>query len=117
MDLVLHAHDHAEATVLLVAGELDMATAPRLRTRVVQLVTAGEAPLVVDLGGVTLLDSIGLGVLVGAAARAESLGRRLRIVCPAGRTRDLLVRTRLDTVLPLADDLASALDDLGGPRG
>jgi len=117
MDLVLHAHDHEGTTVLLVAGEVDMATVPQLRTRVVQLVTATNAPVVLDLGGVTLLDSIGLGVLVGAAARAESLGRRLVMVCPEGPTRELLVRTRLDTVLPLANDLTTALHDLGGTRG
>ena len=52
-------------TVLAVKGEVDVYTAPRLREKLVELVSQGKHQIIVDLEGVDFLDSTGLGVLVG----------------------------------------------------
>jgi len=66
--------DHSSGSVVLrLRGELDMATAPRLRQAVQAALDADPltSTLTVDLGGISFIDSTGIGVLVAAARRAE----------------------------------------------
>jgi anti-sigma B factor antagonist len=60
-------------------GELDLATAPELRATIDELLGAGFDDVVVDLAGVTFLDSSGLHVLLALHAAAELGGYRFRL--------------------------------------
>jgi anti-sigma B factor antagonist len=71
--------------VLAVSGEVDVYTAPRLREKLVELVSAGHRQVVVDLDGVEFLDSTGLGVLVGGLKRLRSHEGDLALVCTQPR--------------------------------
>ena len=105
MDLAIHVHEHGDWQVVTVAGEVDVATAPRLHDRLVDLASAGHRHLAVDLDGVTMLDWMGLGALLGVLARVRSLGGELVFVAPSSATRELLALTDLDKVLPIRDRL------------
>jgi anti-sigma B factor antagonist len=96
-------------SVVTATGEVDLSSASLLREAVGVLLFADRADLVVDLTGVTFLDSTGLGLLVGAAKRARSAGGTLRLVCDNARVLRLLRITGLDKTLPLYPDLASAV--------
>jgi len=100
--------ERAGRTVVTVIGDVDLATAPDLRTRLADLAVRGPH-LVVDLDGVDLLDSTGLGVLVGARRRARQAGGDLALVCSEGRLADLLAATDLDRVFTVHRSLAEAL--------
>jgi anti-sigma B factor antagonist len=67
-------------TVIAVRGELDLATAPRLKWPLVDAVDSGRDRIIVDLAAVTFMDSTALGVLIGAR---RSLGphAQMAIVC------------------------------------
>ncbi len=67
-------------SVISVEGELDLATAPRLKWVLVNALEAGRTQLVVNLSRVTFLDSTALGVLVGVKRRLDP-DARLAIVC------------------------------------
>jgi len=94
--------------VATVAGEVDIATVARLRERLSALASAG-LPLVADLDQVSFIDATGLGALVGVARRAAAHGAGLYVVCARPQTRRLFRVTGLDRQIPLARDLAEAL--------
>ncbi|WP_281245442.1 STAS domain-containing protein [Geodermatophilus ruber] len=65
---------------LTVVGEVDSSSAPALRAALGDVLVAGVTQVIVDLDGVTFLDSAGLCVLAGAHRQATELGLRLRIL-------------------------------------
>lgn len=75
-------------TILDIAGEIDLATAPQFEEHVAG-VDVGSA-LVVDMSNVTFMDSTGLRVLIAAHERAEENGGRLAIVAAEGPVTKLL---------------------------
>ena len=60
---------------LVVRGEIDMATAPKLRDRLNELVDAGATRIVLDCRGLDFLDSSGIGVLIAVRKRLGDDGR------------------------------------------
>jgi len=81
MDLTVDVQHREGYAVVVVAGEVDMHTAPTLRERLVETVGEGHDGIVVDLEGVEFFDSTGLGVLIGAAERVEGQGGSFQVVC------------------------------------
>ncbi len=99
------------ATVLAVTGEIDVATAPSLRTRLVDAEDAGQRVVVVDLSGVSFIDSTALGVLVGAHKRLTSVGGSLRLVVTEPRIRKVLEITDLARIFPVFDTVDDAVGE------
>ena len=95
-------------SVLEVAGEIDVYTAPQLRERLIELVEGGARQVIVDLGRVEFLDSTGLGVLVGALKRLRVVGGELLLVCAQERLLKIFRITGLDRVFALFDSVESA---------
>jgi anti-sigma B factor antagonist len=62
---------------IALAGELDLAGARQLETRLEELERKRPARLVVDLGGLAFIDSTGLRLLLQANARAQERGCEL----------------------------------------
>jgi anti-sigma B factor antagonist len=114
MDLGLVVHEEGEWTVLVVSGEIDIATAPSLREKLHSLLAEGKRHLVIDLDEVTFLDSTALGVLVGVLKRARTEGGELRIVCNQPRVRKVFEITRLDSAFDLCTSVEDAVK--GGAR-
>jgi anti-sigma B factor antagonist len=108
MQLGLDTVERDGALVLTVSGELDLGSAPRLRDAAVSHLLAGHQRLVLDLSGVELLDSVGLGTVVAVFKRARSLGTAMSVVA-TGRARRPFELTGLDAVIPVSDDLDGAL--------
>jgi len=98
MDMSLAVSQRGIFRVVEVHGDLDMATVPALGERILELVSSGSRHFVVDLNGVTFIDSAGLGVLVGALKRVRAGGGTMRLVCRQPRVLRLLQLTGLDEV-------------------
>jgi anti-sigma B factor antagonist len=92
-----------------IAGE---ATA-RLRELVDQVVELGTTKLLIDMSGVSYLDSSGIGELVRAYIRAGKAGGRLRLTRLNAKTLDLMRLTHLDKVIDIENDEAQALAAFG----
>jgi anti-sigma B factor antagonist len=99
------------AHVASVGGELDAHTAPVLRRRLQPL--AERVPgsqLIVDLAGVTFLDSTALGVLIGTAKLLEAGGGSLVVVSADPRLRRLFELAGVRSLLRLETTLAEAVE-------
>lgn len=95
-----------------VSGEVDMATAPKLRQHVVTVTADRPDGLLLDLQRVDFIDSTGLGVLVGAAKRMRVNGGQFRLVCAKQHLLDLFNLTRLDEVFRIFPSLTDAFADI-----
>jgi anti-sigma B factor antagonist len=94
--------------VIAVRGEIDVATAPQLRECLHRVIAQGDSTVVIDLLGVTFLDSTALGVLVGALKRCRELGGELHLVVSDPRIVKIFEITGLTNVFNIADSLQSA---------
>jgi anti-sigma B factor antagonist len=99
-----------EGTVLLVlAGELDLASAPELREHLEAAMAEGARRVVLDLNAVEFMDSSMLKELLRANSEMGSGGAQLVLAAPQPAARRLLELTRTDELFEIADDRASAL--------
>ena len=91
LDLSLTVHDDPAGPSIEVRGGLVATTVTRLSAVVAELLDAGGS-LTIDLERLALLDSAGVGVLLGAVDKAAEHDVDLRLVA-SGPAADLLDRT------------------------
>jgi anti-sigma B factor antagonist len=96
----------AGRTLVSVAGELDMLTAPQLRGTLLGCLETPGADVLVDLDLVDFLASTGLGVLVEAMQHGEGSGGSVRIICSNRTVLRPLELTGLDQVFTIFPSLA-----------
>ncbi len=73
------------------------------------LLKQGRRKILLNLKGVTYIDSSGIGELVGAFTSVQGHGGQLRLVNPASRVVNVLRITRLDHLFPVETDEAAAI--------
>ena len=69
-----------------------------VRETIKDLISAGDSRIVLNLKGVTYIDSAGLGELVGSYASARNQGGQLKLAAVPPKLDDLLQLTKLYTV-------------------
>lgn len=99
-------------TVITVSGEIDLFTAPELKSAIGAAVDDGRPRVVVDLTHTTFLDSSGLGVLVGALQRLRDHGGALSIVNIDDAIARTFSITGLDQILAIRETREDAVQAL-----
>ena len=94
--------------VIAVHGQADLHTAPELRNAITAALDGGATGLVVDLSEATFIDSMTLGVLLGAVKRLRPSGGKVSIVCTDPHIRRIFEITLLDRVFSLHTSLDAA---------
>jgi anti-sigma B factor antagonist len=97
--------------VIVVTGEMDVHTAPRLRDEIRRLLEEGVNRLVVDLHSVDHLDSTALGILISALRRTTESGGALRLLATP-RVQRIFEMTGLNKVFQVAATEEEALSQL-----
>jgi anti-sigma B factor antagonist len=101
-------------TVVTARGQLDVATAPRLRQAMVEAQYGGAIRVVLDLDGIEFLDSMGLGVIVGALKRSRTHDdSEFVIACSRDRLLHLFEVTRLMEILRIVASVDEVLQPAG----
>src|SRR3954454_6387890 len=95
------------AALVTVVGEVDLSSSERLREELETALHESRA-VVVDVGGMSFIDSSGLNALVHAYRTAQGVGSDLRIRHPTPMFLRLLEITRLETVFVIDRDGDSA---------
>jgi anti-sigma B factor antagonist len=102
----------SERHVVAVRGEIDLFTAPDLKSALSEAIDSGHTRIVVDLTDTTFLDSTALGVLIGAVKRLRSRDGRLTIVNVDDNIAKTFEITGLDQIFPISATRAEAVDAL-----
>jgi anti-anti-sigma factor len=97
--------DRDGRAVVVIRGELDLATAPELDAAIQERLDRGQ-DVVVDLRELQFMDSTGLRVLVSAHARVEGTEQRFLIVrpLPGAPIERILAVAGVEQVLDVVDD-------------
>lgn len=99
----------AGLTVATVEGEIDISNSIELETELSHAVPNDARGLVLDLSGVTFIDSSGIRTLFGLAARLGGHQQLLHLVLPEDSPlRRTLGMLRIPAVMPVFADLAAA---------
>lgn len=80
--LTLSQHDHAFATTITLAGELDLATGPLVRAALEDCLRREIRTVDIDLADLTFCDASGLDVFLAAADHTAAAGGLLRLHHP-----------------------------------
>jgi anti-sigma B factor antagonist len=113
-ELTVDVREDGGRTIVSVTGEVDMATAPRLRAYVEGVVALQRGDVVLDVSGVSFMDSTGIGVVMHAARQLAGGGHALVLRAPRQPLRRLLDITGIARVLEVEDGWPTGedLDDL-----
>jgi anti-sigma B factor antagonist len=97
------------ATVVAPTGRLDVAGAPALKDAISEALKNGQAKVVIDMEGVSFVDSTGLGSVIAALKQIRSSQGDLRLAAPNQQVRVVLELTTLDRVFPYYSTVEEAL--------
>ena len=98
-------------TVIAPSGRLDVVGAPALKEAVSEAMKNGQPRLILDLEGVSFVDSSGLGSVVAALKQVRTSKGDLRLAAPNQQVRVVLELTTLDRVFPYFATVEEALTD------
>jgi anti-sigma B factor antagonist len=111
-------HEHAagsitttldDVTILTVTGQLDFALCVELAPELDAALRSPARAIVIDLEGVSLVDSSGIALLINASRSLDHAGRQLAIACPLGPQHRAFELTALDRQLPMHETREAAL--------
>lgn len=101
--LGVQLEQQGERVVVGAWGELDVASAEKFEEKLRQAIKGSAFGVILDLGGVTFIDSTGLRVLISAAALAHGIGRELIVLRGSEQVKQVIETSGVEDLLPLAD--------------
>lgn len=85
----------------------------KLQAELYGIIDGDETRLVLDLAGVSTMDSFGVGVLMSAYRRMAKKGGALKLAAVTPRVRSALAITKVDTVIEIHDTVDAACASFG----
>jgi anti-sigma B factor antagonist len=111
MSMTVQLREINGVTILDVAGRITLGEGSViLREKVREQLNLGKHRIIVNLAGVSYIDSSGLGELTSAFTTAKNRGVTLKLLNLTKRVHDLMQITKLYTVFDVYDDEGSAIE-------
>jgi anti-sigma B factor antagonist len=105
----LSASDFGGHAVVALCGELDLSDAPDVAAHLIAAVAAYGPSVIVDLAGLTFIDSCGLDVLVRVLRWTQRSGGDLPLTAPQHQVRRVLEITGLIDVFTVYPNVTQAV--------
>lgn len=103
MELTIASSVENDVVTLKVAGEVDVANADVLRDKIDEAMASGIKQLNCDMSQLSYIDSTGIGVLVGAATRAEEKSVQFKVCYPQPNVLRVLTLLGVDKQLQVVE--------------
>lgn len=111
MQLEIRERAIGDVTILEMIGKITIGEGSvQLRDAVSKLLDAGRNRIILNLGGVTYMDSSGIGELVSRFTTTKNSGGKLKLLNLTKKIKDLLMITKLLTVFEIYEDEQTALE-------
>jgi anti-sigma B factor antagonist len=111
MQLEIRERNVGEVVILEMFGKITIGEGSvQLRDSVGKLLDASRNKIILNLSGVTYMDSSGIGELVSRYTTTKNAGGRLKLLNLPKKIKDLLMITKLLTVFEIYEDEQAALD-------
>lgn len=116
INLYIDQRRNAEVTILDLKGRLRVGgNAVALHKSIRSLILEKKTRIILNLAGVTFIDSCGLGELVASQVSVENKGGEIKLVGLTDALKELLTMTRLLTVFDTYEQEAEALQSFADP--
>jgi anti-sigma B factor antagonist len=108
--LTINERPAGDVTILDLSGKITIGEGSvQLREAVKDLLTSGKKKILLNLGGVSYVDSSGIGELVSSYTTASNQGGQLKLLNLGKKIKDLLMITKLLTVFQTYEDEQEAV--------
>ncbi|MCD4720440.1 MAG: STAS domain-containing protein [Desulfobacula sp.] len=107
MSFKIKSEEKENIGVIIVEGEVDMFTSPGLRDKLVPFFEKGVKGIIVNLSGVSFMDSSGIATLVEGLQWSKKYGKKFILAGLGTNVMNALSLTKLDNVFNIqkhADD-------------
>ncbi|MBI1750000.1 MAG: STAS domain-containing protein [Acidobacteria bacterium] len=110
MGLEIAIREEGDVTILDLSGRATIGLGnDMLNAKLRQVVDSGAKKLLINLSGMTQIDSSGISSIVRTFVTLERTQGSLKLLNPAGRVKEVLAVTRLLAAIPTFDSESAAL--------
>jgi anti-sigma B factor antagonist len=114
MKITTSTRQVGDVTIVDIRGRIELGEeSASVRDMVLQLLNNGHKKILLNLGAVDYIDSMGLGSLVAAFARVRKQGGEMKLLNLTNKVTDLMQVTKLYTVFDIMNDEAVAVKSFG----
>lgn len=101
MDLLIDIREEGNKSIVILSGEIDVYTAPKLKEAILPLTEHEDCIVEVYFDNVNYMDSTGLGVFIGALKSTKEHNSRLSLVNLHERVLRLFKITGLSEIMDI----------------
>ena len=112
MEFQVKTSEEENIILIRVQGDVDMLTSPDLRDSLVPFFKPGTRGIVVDLSGVTFMDSSGIATLVEGLQWSRKQERKFVLASPGQTVMNALSLTKLDKIFTIKKDSQKAFQEI-----
>jgi anti-sigma B factor antagonist len=106
----VNVRQNGDVTILDLKGKITIGSGDvALRNAVQEVMNSGTKKVLIDMQGVSTIDSSGIGELVSAYTTATNRGAKLKLFGLPAKVSDILTITQLITVFDVYDSEAEAV--------
>lgn len=111
LDITIDKNEHC--AVISIAGDIDLYSSPEVRTALLNLIKKKASPILVDLAGVSYMDSSGVATFIEGLQMVTKYQGRFALVSLRENVKEVFKLTRLDKIFEIHENLEAALTDGG----